>query len=239
MNQATGLISTAVTSQPSRIASKGIAPPPANGSSTLGARPPYAFLISARNQSMSGLFSLPQCRTPPSVRSLTTSTVLPPTFFFWTSVTTFPPIFSSSSFRFCGVPGSGSSVAISAARHAASGRRAGQMWSVEMCPWRTFFSWTESRDACLRGKATSMRRGRSASGIIAFRDLGQQFGGGQNRNRRSGEALRVAGDDGVEVGEDRARDLEVVLEVRAGQARGRFQGLTIDGNQREGVQALP
>ena len=40
MNQATGLMSMAVTSQPSRIASRGIAPPPANGSSTLGARPP-------------------------------------------------------------------------------------------------------------------------------------------------------------------------------------------------------
>src|SRR5208337_610726 len=110
---------------------------------------------------MSGLFSFPQCRTPPSVCSLTTSIVLPPTFFFWTSLTTFPPIFSSNSFRFSGVPGSSSRVAISAALHAASGRRAGQMWSVEICPCRTFFSWTESRDACLSGNATSMRRGRS------------------------------------------------------------------------------
>ena len=40
MNQATGLMSMAVASHPSRIASSGIAPPPANGSSTLGARPP-------------------------------------------------------------------------------------------------------------------------------------------------------------------------------------------------------
>jgi hypothetical protein len=40
MNQATGLMSIAVTSQPRRMASSGIAPPPANGSSTFGARPP-------------------------------------------------------------------------------------------------------------------------------------------------------------------------------------------------------
>ncbi len=40
MNQATGLMSMAVTSQPRRIASSGMAPPPAKGSSTLGARPP-------------------------------------------------------------------------------------------------------------------------------------------------------------------------------------------------------
>ena len=108
---------------------------------------------------MSGLFSFPQRRTPPSVRSLTTSMVFSPTFFCWTSATTFPPIFSSSSFRFSGVPGSGNSVAMSAARQAASGRRAGQMWSVEICPCRTFFSWTESKEACLSGNATSIRRG--------------------------------------------------------------------------------
>jgi hypothetical protein len=40
MNQATGLMSMAVASHPSRIASSGMAPPPAKGSSTLGARPP-------------------------------------------------------------------------------------------------------------------------------------------------------------------------------------------------------
>ena len=56
------------------------------------------------------------------------------------------------------LPGSGSSVAISAARQAASGRRAGQICSVEMCPCLTFFSWTESSEACLSGNATSINR---------------------------------------------------------------------------------
>lgn len=42
MNHATGLRSAATASHPSRIASSGIAPPPANGSSTRGARPPNA-----------------------------------------------------------------------------------------------------------------------------------------------------------------------------------------------------
>ena len=71
---------------------------------------------------------------------------------------TLPPMRSHNSRRNSGVPGSGRSVAINAARHAASGRRAGQMCSVEMCPWRTFFSCTESSDACFSGNATSMRR---------------------------------------------------------------------------------
>ena len=44
-------------------------------------------------------------------------------------------------------------------------RRAGQMWSVEMCPCRTFFSCTESSDTCFSGKATSMRR---LSLVISF-----------------------------------------------------------------------
>ena len=40
----------------------------------------------------------------------------------------------------------------------ASGLRAGQMWSVEMWPWRTLFSWTESREICRRGMVVSERR---------------------------------------------------------------------------------
>src|SRR5260370_17882659 len=50
---------------------------------------------------------------------------------------------------------------MSAARLAARGRRAGQMCSVEICPCRTFFSWTESSEVCFKGKATSIRRGSS------------------------------------------------------------------------------
>ena len=38
------------------------------------------------------------------------------------------------------------------ARQAASGRRAHQMWSVEMCPWRTFFSRREWAGDLLQGK---------------------------------------------------------------------------------------
>ena len=44
-------------------------------------------------------------------------------------------------------------------------RRAGQMWSVQMWPCRTFFSCTESSETCLSGKATSMRR---LSLVISF-----------------------------------------------------------------------
>ena len=54
--------------------------------------------------------------------------------------------------RSSGVPGSGSSAAISAARAAASGRRAGQTCRVEIWPCRTFFSCTESSDACFERK---------------------------------------------------------------------------------------
>jgi hypothetical protein len=46
----------------------------------------------------------------------------------------------------------------------------GQICSVAMCPCRTLFSWTESGDACLSGKATSIRRGWSGSGIGGFRE---------------------------------------------------------------------
>src|SRR5437588_287846 len=77
MNHATGLMSTAVTSQPSRIASSGIAPPPAKGSSTLGARPPYASRILSRNHCRSAPDSRPQCRIPPSVSTVTCSSMPP------------------------------------------------------------------------------------------------------------------------------------------------------------------
>lgn len=54
--------------------------------------------------------------------------------------------------------GSGHNAAQSTARQAASGRRAHQMWSVEMCPCRMDFSrraWSEMRRM---GRSTSMRR---------------------------------------------------------------------------------
>ena len=157
-NHATGLTSAAVAAHPSRIASSGIAPPPANGSSTRGGRPPYASRMRPRNQSRSGLSSRFQCRTPPRVDRRRRATVRPAAFSSSTVSTTCPAIRRWIARRSSGSSGSGSSVAISAARHAASGRRAGQMCRVEMCPWRTFFSWTESRETCSTGKAASTRR---------------------------------------------------------------------------------
>jgi len=80
-------------------------------------------------------------RIPPSVSSEVCSSVRPSgSFFFLTRVTTRPPSRSKSCLRSSALPGSGRSVAMSAARLAASGRRAGQMCSVEICPCRTFFS---------------------------------------------------------------------------------------------------
>ena len=79
-----------------------------------------------------------------------------------------PAIRSRTALRSSGLPGSGRRVAISAARQAASGLRAGQMWRVEIWPWRTFFSCTESRETCFRGKATSMRR--LDSGVMTVSD---------------------------------------------------------------------
>ena len=73
-------------------------------------------------------------------------------------LTTAPAIRSRSSRRPSSLPGSGSSVASSAARLAANGRRAGQMCSVEMCPCRTFFSCTESSDTCRNGNPASISR---------------------------------------------------------------------------------
>jgi len=54
--------------------------------------------------------------------------------------------------------GSGQRAAHMTARHAASGRRAHQMWSVEICPCRIDFSrraWAEIR---AMGRSTSIRR---------------------------------------------------------------------------------
>jgi hypothetical protein len=45
-----------------------------------------------------------------------------------------------------------------AARIAASGRRAHQMWSVEIWPWRMDFSRADWAEMGLRGREISMRR---------------------------------------------------------------------------------
>src|SRR5579872_5469037 len=106
--------------------------------------------------------SFPQDRIPPSTISLSSTMVFPSSSISSTAfVATFPPILASSSFLFTGSPGSGKRVPNSAARQAASGRLAGQICNVEICPWRIFFSCTLARDACFRGNATSISRGLS------------------------------------------------------------------------------
>ena len=151
-------MSDAVTSHPSRMASRGMAPPPAKGSRTLGARPPNAARTSSRRRARSGEDSRPQWRTPPVVSSFSPRPVA--------FLATRPPIRSSSSRR-PSLPGSSSRVASSTARPAARGRRAGQTCRVEMWPWRTFFSCTESMDASFSGNADSMRRRPSPRSLTA------------------------------------------------------------------------
>ena len=94
--------------------------------------------------------SRPQWKIPPRVSSFIRSPLA------LGASTTRPAIRASSLRRSSRRPGSGSSVASNAARLAANGRRAGQMCSVEMCPCRTFFSCTESRETCLSGNAASI-----------------------------------------------------------------------------------
>ena len=129
-------MSATIASHPSRIASSGIALPPANGSSTRGARPPNASQISARNLASSPPSSRSQWKIPPRVFSFIRSPLA------LDASTTRPAIRASSLRRPSRLPGSGSSVASNAVRLAANGLRVGQMCSVEMCPCRTFFSWT-------------------------------------------------------------------------------------------------
>ena len=156
MNHATGFKSDATTSQPSRIASSGMAPPPAKGSSTRGGRPAKARLISSRKpcrgwystsataplssaaepalRDDGGRLSCPQCRIPPSV----SSPIFSPA---WSVLSmTVPAIRNSSSCLVAASGGAGRRVARSAALLAANGWRAGQMCRVEIWPWRTFFS---------------------------------------------------------------------------------------------------
>src|ERR1700678_1539951 len=53
-----------------------------------------------------------------------------------------------------------------------------------------------------------MERGWPSSGILAFREKGQEFGGGQHGNRGTDEVRGIAGDDGVEAGFYGAGDLQ-------------------------------
>ena len=182
MNHATGLMSDTAASHPSRMASRGMAPPPAKGSRTRGARPPNAARTSSRSRASSGEDSRPQWRTPPVVSSFSPR---PAAF-----LATRPPIRCSSSRR-PSPPGSSSRVASSTARLAARGRRAGQTCRVETCPWRTFFSWTESMETCLRGKAASMRRRPSLRSLTGTAPAGKGF---HDRSWERGRPARTGGE---------------------------------------------
>src|SRR6266487_5525940 len=158
--------------------------------STLGARPPYASRILSRNHCRSAPDSRPQCRIPPSVSTVTCSS-MPPlgSFFFLTCSTMRPASFSIIILRSSSLPGSGRSVVMSAARLAASGRRAGQMCRVEICPCRTLFSCTESSEVCFSGKSTSIRRLPWVSCLSVVSMLYFLFRCGENSSLVDHEAL--------------------------------------------------
>ena len=61
-------------------------------------------------------------------------------------------------FGHSGSSGSGINEANTTARHAASGRRAHQMCSVEMCPCRIDFSRADCSETSFSGRATSIKR---------------------------------------------------------------------------------
>ena len=125
MSHVVGLISAATASHPSRIASSGIASPPANGSSTRGARPrtplglrpePHKLAAVLAPPVEDPVLSLPLTRSPLALGASTTR----------------PAIRASSFRRASRLPGSGNGVTSNAARIAANGRHADQMCSVEM-----------------------------------------------------------------------------------------------------------
>jgi len=182
---ATGFRSVANASAPTRSASSGIAPPPANGSITSGrvefapprhscAHSTKARLIARKSLSFdrsqlakSAMKSRRPCRmTFGSSSSCGSSRI-----FSSLGAVSEPALLGKSlAHRFSHSrdsvrnrsgqpsPGSGQRPARMTARHAASGRRAHQMWRVEMCPCRIDFS----RCACWEirriGRSTSMRR---------------------------------------------------------------------------------
>jgi len=74
----------------------------------------------------------------------------------WSQSTMVAMRFSSFS-RSSSVSGAGIREAKVAARMAASGRRAHQMCTVEMCSWRMDFSRADWAEMALRGRETSMR----------------------------------------------------------------------------------
>ncbi len=139
---ATGLRSLAWASRPSRCASRGMAPPPAKGSSSAGGLPPVDKRISAsafsRTSSLlefSHLMS--SVRIPKSLsRSIR-----------W----------ASSVGNLSGwLEGSSTRDAQITARAAARGRLAHHRWSVDGCPWRIDFSLADSSFMSSRGSATSI-----------------------------------------------------------------------------------
>ncbi len=183
----TGLRSLAKASAPTRKASSGIAPPPANGSTTNGRvpnAPPSASCaawVSARLVSRySGTVELSQLaksaiKSSSAPRSSRTSSKRAGVFrAFANRLRLSAPSNScfsrgahasiclrALSMKDCGhceSAGSGHNAAQITARQAARGRRAHQMWSVEMCPCLIDFSRRACAEIRLIGRSTSMRR---------------------------------------------------------------------------------
>ena len=74
------------------------------------------------------------------------------------------------------------------------------------------------------------------SGVTAFRKLGQQFAGLKDGDGGTGEALRIAGDEGVHAGGQCTGQRQVVLQVVPRQGIGALQGRAIDEDDLEGRQ---
>ena len=163
MSTATGFRSLACASSPSRCASNGIAPPPANGSWNAGSFSGSKSSAARGWSALSAHARRQDSRISARAASSTSSFVV---FSQRTSFRRIPNNRSRS--RSCsasvgnssGRPdGSSTNCANSTARAAASGRRAHQRCSVLGCPWRMDFSRAAARLMSSSGSATSMSLG--------------------------------------------------------------------------------
>ena len=154
-------MSTAVASQPSRMASRRDGPAAGKRVEHLGGPAAIAFSIFCAEP----LERLGVLRFPAPVQDAAFGFFLDPLddlaighLLLLDFLDDLAAIFSQSSLRFSACPDRQQR---GDQRRAACRQRppAGQMCSVEICPWRTFFSWTESSDVCFSGNANSISRG--------------------------------------------------------------------------------
>lgn len=147
IKHATGFKSLANASQPNRSASSGIDAPPAKGSTTSGGSSQCAAFTNPREASRYSLFedSSQLAKSPINFNNaLRRSSSLTRAASFLVSPGMSPSNSRASALNSGGQyssQGSGSNRANSNARHAASGLRAHQRWSVEGCPCRIDVSW--------------------------------------------------------------------------------------------------